>query len=113
MKNRYSGSTTLSERRVLKIVECFTLDISALKAAAPYRVNKNTTHRYDGPLRSRVIELAIAENQPFVDEIEVDASYFGPRRVRGKRGRGASGKVPVIGLLKRGECVFVKLGKFL
>jgi transposase len=34
-------------------------------------------------------------------EIEIDKSYFGGVRT-GKRGRGASGKVPVFGLLKRG-----------
>ena len=33
-------------------------------------------------------------------EVEVDESYFGARRVRGKRGRGARGKTPVVGLLK-------------
>lgn len=33
---------------------------------------------------------------------EVDESYFGGRR-KGKRGRGAAGKVPVFGLLKRGR----------
>ena len=32
---------------------------------------------------------------------EVDESYFGPRRVRGRRGRGSGRKVAVIGLLKR------------
>ena len=34
-------------------------------------------------------------------EIEVDESYFGGVR-KGKRGRGAAGKIPVFGLLKRG-----------
>jgi hypothetical protein len=29
-------------------------------------------------------------------EVEVDKSYFEPRRVRGKRGRGAGHKVPVV-----------------
>ena len=38
--------------------------------------------------------------------MEIDESYFGARRVRGKRGRGAGGKTPVIGLLKRGGKVF-------
>ncbi len=38
-------------------------------------------------------------------EIEVDESYFGGRR-KGKRGRGAGGKVPVFGLLKRGGRVY-------
>ena len=37
----------------------------------------------------------------FGGEIEVDESYFGGRR-KGKRGRGAAGKIPVFGLLKRG-----------
>ena len=42
-------------------------------------------------------------------EVEVDESYFGARRVRGKRGRGAGGKTPVIGLLKRGGRVFTQI----
>ena len=33
--------------------------------------------------------------------VEVDESYFGAHRVRGKRGRGAYGKTIVFGLLKR------------
>jgi transposase-like protein len=37
-------------------------------------------------------------------EIEIDESYFGGVR-EGKRGRGASSKVPVFGLLKRGANV--------
>jgi len=41
-------------------------------------------------------------------EIEVDESYFGGRR-KGKRGRGAGGKVPVFGLLKRGGRVYTKI----
>ncbi len=38
-------------------------------------------------------------------EIEADESYFGGRR-KGKRGRGAAGKVPVFGLLKPNGKVF-------
>ena len=41
-------------------------------------------------------------------EVEVDESYFGARRVRGKRDRGAKGKIPVIGPLKRGGKVYTK-----
>ena len=41
-------------------------------------------------------------------EIEVDESYFGGRR-KGKRGRGAEGKIPVFGILKRGGKVYTKL----
>ncbi len=41
----------------------------------------------------------------FEGEIEVDESYFGGTQ-KGKRGRGAAGKVPVFGLLKRGGKVY-------
>ena len=32
----------------------------------------------------------------FSGEIEIDESYFGSKRVRGKRGRGAANKTPVL-----------------
>ncbi len=41
-------------------------------------------------------------------EIEEDESYFGGQR-KGKRGRGAGGKTPVFGLLKRGGQVYTKV----
>ncbi|MCL4146712.1 UNVERIFIED_CONTAM: hypothetical protein GTU68_055685 [Idotea baltica] len=41
-------------------------------------------------------------------EVEADESYFGGRR-KGKRGRGAAGKVAVFGLLKRGGKVFTAI----
>jgi transposase-like protein len=37
---------------------------------------------------------------PFNGIVELDESYFDARRVRGKRGRGASSKTIVFGLLK-------------
>ncbi len=40
--------------------------------------------------------------------IEVDESYFGGKR-KGKRDRGAAGKVSVFGLLKRGGRVYTKI----
>ena len=44
-------------------------------------------------------------------EIEVDESYFGARRVRGKRGRGAGRKTPVFGMLKRQASVYTQVVK--
>ncbi len=53
-------------------------------------------------------ELDQTEQEVFAGEIEVDESYFGGKR-KGKRGRGAGGKVPVFGLLKRGGKVYTKI----
>ncbi len=54
--------------------------------------------------RSRELIAYHTEQLPtevFSGEIETDESYFGVSR-KGKRNRGAGGKVPVFGLLKRG-----------
>ena len=87
----------------------FCADIPARTAGGLTGLSvQGTQSLYDG-LRLRIMELALAEARPFAGEVEIDESYFGPRRVRGKRGRGAGGKTPVIGLLKRGGKVFTEL----
>ena len=47
----------------------------------------------------------------FSGEIEIDESYFGSKRVRGKRGRGAANKTPVFGMLKRDGKVYTQIVK--
>ena len=42
-------------------------------------------------------------------EIEVDESYFGAKRSRGKRGRGAFGKTAVFGVFKRNGYVYTEI----
>jgi transposase len=41
--------------------------------------------------------------------VELDERYFGPRRIRGKRGRGAGRKTIVFGLVKRGGQVYTEI----
>jgi len=43
--------------------------------------------------------------------ISYGQSYFGAKRIRGKRGRGAAGKTPVFGLLKRDGNIYVQIVK--
>ena len=50
-----------------------------------------------------------AAQSPFSGELEADESYFGPKRIRGRRGRGAGGKTIVFGLFKRGDCVYTEI----
>ena len=109
MKNKYQFRSRISERLFRDILRLFCSDICALTAAELAGVNKNTTHQLYGRFRARVVQLTLDQSKPFTGEVEIDESYFGARRVRGKRGRGASGKIPVVGLLKRGGCVYVKI----
>jgi transposase len=54
---------------------------------------------------------ALKESIQDTGKFELDKSYFGAKRVRGKRGRSAAGKTPIFGVLKRGVKVFVKIVK--
>ena len=60
-------------------------------------------------IRHRIAQACDAQSPFSNDENEVDESYFGARQVRGKRGRGASGKTIVFGLLKRDDTVYTEI----
>ncbi len=87
----------------------FCADVPALTASRLTLVNRKTSQRIYECLRKRVVDIAREEAKPFTGEVEIDERYFGPRRVRGRRGRGAGNKTPVIGLLKRGGKVFTSV----
>lgn len=65
-------------------------------------------NRYLLLIRQRIVEFC-EHSSPFQGEIEVDEAYFGARRVKGKRGRGAYGKTPVFGILQRGGNVYTEI----
>ena len=92
-----------------KLVEHFVAGATARCAASLVGVNFKTACYYFQRLREIIAaELEAESNEVFDGEIEVDESYFGGTR-KGKRGRGAAGKVPVFGLLKRGGRVYTKI----
>jgi len=84
----------------------FVAGASARSAAELCGVNRNTAILYFHKLRELIADHLVADAPDLMaGEIEVDESYFGGVR-KGKRGRGAAGKVPVFGLLKRGGRVY-------
>ena len=92
-----------------KLIEHFVAGTTARCAGSLVGVNRKSSAYYFQRLREIIaynIELEYADY--FDGEIEVDESYFGGHR-KGNRGRGAAGKVPVFGLLKRGGRVFTKV----
>ncbi len=107
-KNRYSIRARITTRQFRDILRYFSLDIEATKIAKLSGVNRNTVNRYLRLIRKRLLEDCERQS-PFNGEVEVDESYFGPRRVRGKRGRGASGKTIVFGVFKRNGKVYTEI----
>jgi len=97
----------LSSYRQSKLIEHFVAGTPARTAAELVGVNRNTAILFYRKLRE-VIAERIEDESHMSGEIEVDESYFGGAR-KGKRGRGAAGKVPVFGLLKRGGKVYTRM----
>lgn len=79
----------------------FVAGTTARAAADLVGVNRHTATLYFRKLRELIARQMEAETPFLSGEIELDESYFGGHR-KGKRGRGAAGKVIVFGLLKRG-----------
>ena len=89
-----------------KLIEHFVAGTTARCAASLVGVNFKTAAYYFQRLRLLIAQQTEqAASEAFCGEIEVDESYFGGAR-KGNRGRGAAGKVPVFGLLKRGGKVY-------
>ena len=108
MKNRYFKSSKLSEAKFRELVKYFAADLTALQIARLSGVNRNTVNRYLHLIQER-IAFHCEQESPFSGTVEVDERYFGPRRVKGKRGRGAAGKTPVFGIHERGGCVYTEI----
>ncbi|MHB8057364.1 MAG: IS1595 family transposase [Desulfuromonadaceae bacterium] len=97
----------LSQEKQDRLIEYFVSGATARTTAALVDVHRNSAALYFHRLRQLICQ-AIDDDSPFAGEIEVDESYFGGAR-KGKRGRGAAGKVPVFGILKRGGRVYTKI----
>jgi transposase len=102
---RRSRISAVKSRLLLRL---FCLDMEAAKVAQLSALNRNSVNLYFRHFRERIAALCEAES-PLRGAIETDESYFGGRRVRGKRGRGAFKKVPVFGLLKRRGKVYTQI----
>ena len=107
-KNRYFKRSKLSEAKFRQIVKHFALDLTATECAALSGVSLRSINSIYLRMRERMAVWCL-QRSPLCGELEADESYFGPRRVRGKRGRGAGGKTIVFGLLKRGDQVYTEI----
>jgi len=108
MKNKYVYRSRISEKKFREIVKLFSVDLEADQTAAISGLSRNTINKYYKAFRERIVSIC-ESNSPLKGEIEVDESYFGARRVKGKRGRGAYGKTIVFGLLKREGKVYTEI----
>ena len=110
MKNKYTHRSKISEAKFRQILRCFTEDFDSTQTSKLTGISRRTISDIYQKLRLRIFQLTENEEK-LSGEIEADESYFGAKRIRGKRGRGAKGKVPVFGLLKRNGKVYTVIVK--
>lgn len=106
MAEMYKRRSRLSSRKQQELIKLFVTGVSARAASEVTEVHKNTATKFFMGLRQ-----LIASKLPSYElsgDVEADESYFGGER-KGKRGRGAAGKVAVFGLLKRGGKVYTAI----
>jgi transposase-like protein len=108
VKNRYARRSKISEAKFRELVKLFALDLEATQIAELANLNRNTVNRFLKAIRERLAEHS-EQQFPFAGEVEVDESFFGARHVKGKRGRGASGKTIVFGVFKRNGKVYTEI----
>ena len=108
MKNKYVLRSKISEAKFRQLVRLFCVDLNATQIVQVAALNRNTVNRLLQGIRERIAFACEAES-PVSGEVEVDESYFGARRVRGIRGRGARGKTIVFGLFKRYGRVYTEI----
>lgn len=106
--NRYFRFSKLSEAKFRSLLRCFALDLTATQTAQMTGVSLRSVNAIFLRLRRR-IAAECEQQSPLEGVLELDESYFGPHRVRGKVGRGCGGKTIVFGLLKRGDKVYTAI----
>ena len=99
----------LIRKQQLRLLEFFVLEVTARSAADILGIQPNTAILFYKKIRQVISHhVELQAHEIFDGAVELDESYFGGAR-KGKRGRGAAGKVVVFGILKRGGKVFTKV----
>jgi transposase-like protein len=99
----------LSDYQIKNILRCFCNELTATQTAKHLRINRHTADRFYRTFRERIAEYQEQNLKKLSGNIEIDESYFGSKHFGDKRGRGATWRIPVIGILKRRGQVFTRI----
>ena len=107
--NPFYRRSRISAKKFRQLLRYFALDFTATDVAQLTGLTRKSVTVIFLKIRARISEECERASPLSGGEIEVDESYFGARRVRGKRGRGAAGKTIVFGVLKRDGKVYTEI----
>ena len=110
-KNRYFVRSRISEKKFREIIKLFSADLTAQQIALFSGISRNSINKILKRIRARIAKNCEQESPFEKGEVEIDESYFGAKRIRGLRGRGARGKTIVFGIKKRQGKVYTQIIK--
>lgn len=106
---KYKHQKSLKQlRKEIAIITGFYQLQPAYRLATDLGIDYQSVTRVYHRMREAIYHVAELEAGKLKGEIEIDEAYFGGRR-KGRRGRGASGKSIVFGLLERDGRVYTKV----
>ena len=111
VKNRYFIRSRISEAKFREIIKLFSVDLTATQIAVLSKTNRKTINKILKEVRKCIASFCEKESYFDKGEVEIDESYFGAKRIRGKRGRGSYGKTIVFGLKQREGKVYTQVIK--
>jgi len=91
VKNRYYFRSRIREAKFRQLIRCFALDFTATSTAQLTDISTRSVNTIYLKVRQRIAQCCELES-PLQGAVEVDESYFGAQRIRGKRGRGVLAK---------------------
>ena len=111
MKNKYLIRSRISESKFREIIKLFSVDLTATQIAILSKIIRKTTNKVLKKVRKCIASFCEKESPFKKGEIEIDESYFGAKRIRGRRGKGSYGKTIVFGLKQRKGKVYTQVIK--
>ena len=109
IKNKYFIRSRISEKKFREIIKLFSADLTAEQISSLSSVSRNSVNKILKNVRIKIAEFCEKQSPFEKGEIEIDESYFGAKRVKGRRGRGSYGKQIVFGFKKRKGKVYTQV----
>ena len=104
----YVKHCKLRQNKQLELIKYFIASATARTASDLAGVHRNSAIRFFHKLRCAIATKQHERAAQYTGEVELDESYFGGHR-KAQRGRGATGKTAVFGILKRGGQVYTQI----
>ena len=111
VKNRYFIRSRISEQKFREIIRYFSVDLTATQISLLSGISRQSVNKILNKIRTNIARFCESENPFRKGEIEIDESYFGARRIKGRRGRGSYKKTIVFGLKQRHGRVYTQVIK--